>query len=114
MPPSGGGLPQRFKQARPMSEKSSSERYDDLCDRRKKCRKHFNSIKAELNEATALLQKLDQKAKSHNSTLIKLDPFSFMPKDESAKNSRWTSLMSSKSTAKSFEVKNFLHSLQSE
>ena len=87
MAPSGeNNIPERFRQrpsptfSSPNTEsKETQKHWENLLDRRKKCKDRYSHIKKELDDASASLVRLDQKSMAQN-TVIKLGPLSFIPK----------------------------------
>ena len=94
MAPSGNAIPQRFRQRpSPTPNRDSKEmngKWEELLDRRQRCKERYNNIKRELQDATESLTKIDQnKNKAETKTpLIKLDAFSFIPVAKNEKSSK--------------------------
>lgn len=102
MAPSGGNtgnqhIPSRFRQVpqhHAAQHSSRRDRHYDDKDRQKRqdnSKKLYDHMKKELNEATHLLAKLDSKRR--NSSVIRLDPFSFIPQSSQQKTERWTPMI---------------------
>ena len=118
MAPSGNAIPQRFRSRpspTPLSAKETTEmngKWDELLDRRQRCKERYRNIKKELENATDALTQIDKKKEEKlQNSVIKLDAFSFIP--TVSKNDRFSRNEMGKSSRNIERNSNFVESITS-
>ena len=70
MAPSSAPIPQRFRQPNPTQTDSTNQKsWNDMLNRRKKCKERYQNIKKELDSATESLEKLNSHSKNSISNI---------------------------------------------
>ena len=96
MAPSSAPIPQRFRQPNPTQTDSTNQKsWNDMLNRRKKCKERYQNIKKELDSATESLEKLNCHGKKSISNIeekmrknnvFHIGPNSFIKEDHSPMN----------------------------
>ena len=97
MAPSSAPIPQRFRQpiTQTQMDSKNQKHWNDMLNRRKKCKERYQNIKKELDSATESLEKLNSHSKNSISNIeekmrknnvFHIGPNSFIKEDHSPMN----------------------------